>query len=156
MRQAGRYMEEYRKLRAQYGFLELCKKPDLAAEITVTPVETSRSRRGDPVRRYLVDPRTHGRRPGILQRRWPGDPSPGAQRQRCRRLERFRRREASSPSSTSRSKRLCKELKGKVPLIGFAGAPFTLASYLIEGSGSRNYVHTKKLFYSASRSVAAA
>ena len=39
MRQAGRYMEEYRKLRAQYGFLELCKKPDLAAEITVTPVE---------------------------------------------------------------------------------------------------------------------
>ncbi|MDH3443235.1 MAG: uroporphyrinogen decarboxylase, partial [Deltaproteobacteria bacterium] len=39
MRQAGRYMEEYRKLRAQYGFLELCKNPDLAAEITVTPVE---------------------------------------------------------------------------------------------------------------------
>jgi uroporphyrinogen decarboxylase len=46
-------------------------------------------------------------------------------------------------------KKICKELKNKVPLIGFAGAPFTLASYLIEGGGSRNYIHTKKLFYSA-------
>ena len=47
MRQAGRYMEEYRKLRAQHGFLELCKKPDLATEITVTPVERVERRRGD-------------------------------------------------------------------------------------------------------------
>ena len=47
------------------------------------------------------------------------------------------------------SKKSSQELNGKVPLIGFAGAPFTLASYLIEGGGSRNYVHTKKLFYNA-------
>ena len=50
---------------------------------------------------------------------------------------------------TSRVKKIRKELKDKVPLIGFAGAPFTLASYLIEGGGSRNYLHTKKLYYSA-------
>jgi uroporphyrinogen decarboxylase len=46
-------------------------------------------------------------------------------------------------------KKICQELNGKVPLIGFAGAPFTLASYLIEGAGSRHYLNTKKLFYSA-------
>jgi uroporphyrinogen decarboxylase len=46
-------------------------------------------------------------------------------------------------------KKIRKELKNKVPLVGFAGAPFTLASYLIEGGGSRHYVHTKRLFYSA-------
>ena len=65
MRQAGRYMEEYRKLRAQYGFLELCKTPDLAAEITVTPVE----RLGvDSIRGYLAHFGAHGRRSGVYER----------------------------------------------------------------------------------------
>jgi uroporphyrinogen decarboxylase len=148
MRQAGRYMEDYRKLRAQHSFLELCKNPDLAAEITVAPVERlgvdaailfadillvlaplrvglEYSKAGGPV---IHHPVRSGKDVDSLKE---FDPE----------KELFFVYEAV--------KKVCKELANRVPLIGFAGAPFTLASYLIEGGGSRNYVHTKKLYYSA-------
>lgn len=147
MRQAGRYMEEYRKLRAQYGFLELCKRPDLAAEITVTPVERlgvdaailfadillilepmgvglEYTKEDGPVIRNQVSSRTH-----------------------VEQLLEFEPEEAL-PFVFEAVRKCRAALDGKVPLIGFAGAPFTLASYLIEGGGSRNYLKTKKLIYS--------
>jgi uroporphyrinogen decarboxylase len=147
MRQAGRYMEEYRKLRAQHDFLELCKRPDLAAEITVTPVERlgvdaailcadillllepmgvglEYTKEGGPVVHNQVSSRTH-----------------------VEELLEFEPQEAL-PFVFEAVRKTCTALNGKVPLIGFAGAPFTLASYLVEGSGSRNYLKTKKLIYS--------
>lgn len=148
MRQAGRYMEEYRKLRAQYGFLELCKKPELATEITVTPIERLKVDAAILFADILLilEPMgvgleySKGDGPVIHQPVRSGKDVDG--------LKEFEvEKELAYVYEAVRQ--ICKELNGKVPLIGFAGAPFTLASYLIEGSGSRNYIHTKKLFYAA-------
>jgi uroporphyrinogen decarboxylase len=148
MRQAGRYMEEYRKLRRQYGFLELCKKSDLAAEITVTPVE----RLGVDAAILFADILLILEPMGIgLEYAKDGGPvihHPVRSGKDVDGLKDFDpEKELSFVYDTA--KKTAKALQNKVPLIGFAGAPFTLASYLIEGGGSRHYVHTKKLFYTA-------
>jgi uroporphyrinogen decarboxylase len=148
MRQAGRYMEDYRKLRAQHDFLELCKRPDLAAEITVTPVE----RLGVDAAILFADILLILEPLGVGLEYSKGDGPvihrPVRSEQDVDALINFDPvRELSFVYDAVRKIRAA--LNDKVPLIGFAGAPFTLASYLIEGGGSRNYVHTKRLFYSA-------
>jgi uroporphyrinogen decarboxylase len=147
MRQAGRYMAEYRKLRAQYGFLELCKQPELAAEITLSPV----AKLGVDAAILFADILLVLEPLGVGLEYAEGDGplihrpvrSAGA-------IEALRDYDAASELSFvyDAVRMIRAELHGNVPLIGFAGAPFTLASYLIEGRGSRNYIHTKKLFYS--------
>jgi len=146
MRQAGRYMEEYRKLRAQYGFLELCKKPDLAAEVTVTPVE----RLGVDAAILFADILLLLEPMGVGLEYSKGDGPlihrpvrTGADVKRLKDVE----AEKNLPFVFEAVKKCCAALNRKVPLIGFSGAPFTLASYLIEGGGSRNYIHTKRLYY---------
>lgn len=147
MRQAGRYMEEYRKLRAQFGFLDLCKRPDLAAEITVTPVE----RLGVDAAILFADILLLIEPLGI-ELEYSKDDGPLIHSQiRTRtdveQLREFEPEEAL-PFVFEAVRKSCAALNGKVPLIGFSGAPFTLASYLIEGGGSRNYLRTKRLIYS--------
>ncbi len=146
MRQAGRYMEEYRKLRAQYGFLELCKRPDLAAEVTVTPVE----RLGVDAAILFADILLLLEPMGVGLEYSKGDGPvihrpvrTGADLKRLKDVE----PEKNLSFVFEAVKKCCAALNGKVPLIGFSGAPFTLASYLIEGGGSRNYIHTKRLYY---------
>jgi uroporphyrinogen decarboxylase len=148
MRQAGRYMEEYRKLRAQYGFLELCRRPELATEITVTPVQKlgvdAAILFADIL--LILEPMgvgleySKGDGPVIHRPVRSGKDIDGLKEFDVERELEF---------VYQAVKKIRQELNGKVPLIGFAGAPFTLASYLIEGAGSRNYLNTKKLFYSA-------
>jgi uroporphyrinogen decarboxylase len=148
MRQAGRYMEDYRKLRAQHDFLELCKNPDLAAEITITPVE----RLGVDAAILFADILLILEPMGVGLEYSKGD-GPIIHRP----VRDGKDVEGLSDFDPSQElsfvydavRKISQALNNKVPLIGFAGAPFTLASYLIEGGGSRNYVHTKKLFYSA-------
>jgi uroporphyrinogen decarboxylase len=147
MRQAGRYMEEYRKLRNQYGFLELCKRPDLAAEITVTPVE----RLGVDAAILFADILLVLEPMGVgLEYSESDGPVIHRPVRSAFEVDLLREFKADQELSfvTEAVKKTCASLNGKVPLIGFAGAPFTLASYLIEGSGSRNYVQTKRLCYS--------
>ena len=148
MRQAGRYMAEYRKLRARHDFLELCKKPDLAAEITITPVE----RLGVDAAILFADILLILEPMGVgLEYAKNGGPiihHPVRSGKDVDGLKDFDPKQELSFVYDA-VKQIVKTLKSKVPLIGFAGAPFTLASYLIEGGGSRNYVHTKKLFYAA-------
>ncbi len=146
MRQAGRYMAEYRAVREKFGFLELCHHPEAAAEVTVTAVE----RLGVDAAIIFADillilepldvglEFTKGDGPAIHRPlRTPDD---------VRRLREYDT--ADALSFVYEAVRAARQgLAGKVPLIGFAGAPFTLASYLIEGGGSRNYVHTKQLMY---------
>jgi len=148
MRQAGRYMEEYRKLRAQYGFLELCKRPDLAAEITITPVE----KLGVDAAILFADILLILEPLGVGLEYSKGDGPvihhPVRSGKDIDALKEFNV-ESELSFVYEAVKQITKTLENKVPLIGFAGAPFTLASYLIEGGGSRNYVHTKKLYYSA-------
>jgi uroporphyrinogen decarboxylase len=146
MRQAGRYMEEYRKLRAQYGFLELCKRPDLAAEITVTPVE----RLGVDAAILFADILLLLEPMGVGLEYSKGDGPlihrpvrTGADVDGLKEVE-----PEKNLSFVYEAVRQCRRaLNDRVPVIGFSGAPFTLASYLIEGGGSRNYIHTKQFFY---------
>jgi uroporphyrinogen decarboxylase len=148
MRQAGRYMEEYRKLRAQHDFLDLCKKPDLAAEITITPVE----RLGVDAAILFADILLILEPMGVgLEYAKNGGPvihRPVRSGKDVDGLKEFAPEKELSFVYEA-VKKIARALGNKVPLIGFAGAPFTLASYLIEGGGSRNYIHTKKLFYTA-------
>ena len=146
MRQAGRYLPEYRALRAQHGFLELCKTPALAAEVTLLPI-----------RRFPVDAAIlfadillilEPMGVGLEFARGDGPVihRPVRTRDDVGRLARVAAESALGfVLETIRAVR--GELAGRVPLVGFAGAPFTLASYLIEGRGSRDYVHTKTLMY---------
>jgi uroporphyrinogen decarboxylase len=148
MRQAGRYMEDYRKLRAQHGFLELCKKPDLAAEITVTPVHKLKVDAAILFADILLILEPMGVGLEYSKGDGPVLHHPVRSGKDVDGLREFEV-ETELEYVYEAVKKIRKELKNKVPLVGFAGAPFTLASYLIEGGGSRNYVHTKRLFYSA-------
>lgn len=146
MRQAGRYMEEYRKVRARFAFLDLCRRPDLACEITVTAVE----RLGvDAAILFsdillLLEPLGRGLSYGggdgpVFSRPVRGRADVDALR------EFDPEEELSFVYEAVRQSRAA--LAGKLPLIGFAGAPFTLASYLIEGRGSRPFVETKRFLH---------
>jgi uroporphyrinogen decarboxylase len=147
MRQAGRYMPEYRKLRAEFSFLDLCKRSDLAAEITLSPV----SRLGVDAAILFADILLI-LEPMGLGLEYSKDDGPVIDahirsRTDVEQLQDFEPVEALAyvMETVRRSKRA---LGGKVPLIGFSGAPFTLASYIVERGGSRNYLLTKKLIYS--------
>ena len=140
-------MEEYRELRAKFSFLDLCKRPDLAAEITVTPVE----RLGVDAAILFADILLLLEPMGVGLE-YTKEDGPMIQRPvrtgaDVDRLLEFNPQEAL-PFVFETVRKSCAGLNGKVPLIGFSGAPFTLASYLIEGGGSRNYLHTKHLIYS--------
>src|SRR3954468_20209012 len=147
MRQAGRYMEEYRKLRAEFSFLELCKRPDLAAEITVTPVEKLGVDAAILFADILLILEPMG-----LGLEYTKDDGPVIRAQIRSRtdveeLQAFEP-EAALPFVFEAVRKSRAALNNKIPLIGFAGAPFTLASYIVEGGGSRNYLKTKRLIYS--------
>jgi uroporphyrinogen decarboxylase len=148
MRQAGRYMEDYRKLRAQHGFLELCKKPDLATEITVTPVQKLQVDAAILFADILLILEPMGVGLEYSKGDGPVLHHPVRSGKDVDGLREFNV-ETELGYVYEAVKKIRKELKNKVPLVGFAGAPFTLASYLIEGGGSRHYVQTKRLFYSA-------
>ena len=147
MRQAGRYMEEYRKLRAEFSFLDLCKRPDLAAEITVKPVERLGVDAAILFADILLILEPMGL--GLEYSKDDGPVIHGQIRSRTdvEQLQEFEPAEAL-PFVMETVRRARAALDGKVPLIGFSGAPFTLASYIIEGGGSRNYLKTKRLIYS--------
>ena len=141
-------MEEYRTLRAQYGFLELCKRPDLAAEITVTPVERLKVDAAILFADILLILEPMGVGLEYSKGDGPMIHRPVRSGKDVDGLNDFDPEKELSFVYEA-VKKTCAALDGRVPLIGFAGAPFTLASYLIEGAGSRNYIHTKKLYYTA-------
>lgn len=148
MRQAGRYMEDYRALRAQYGFLELCKKPDLAAEITVTPVERLKVDAAIIFADILLILEPMGVGLEYSKGDGPVIHRPVRNGKDLDDLKDFDpNKELSFVYEAVKKTRAA--LDDRVPLIGFAGAPFTLASYLIEGAGSRNYIYAKQLYYTA-------
>ncbi len=147
MRQAGRYMREYRELRARVGFLELCKTPSLAAEVTVTAAE----RLGVDAAIIFADILLIVEPMGIELEFAKGD-GPAIHNPVRTNTDVDRLREVENVFSLDYVFEAIRQtraaLTADLPLIGFCGAPFTLASYIIEGGGSRNYVHTKSLMYS--------
>jgi uroporphyrinogen decarboxylase len=144
MRQAGRALPEYHKLREGIAMLDSCRDPDLTVEITLQPVR----RFGVDAAILYSDIVVPLAAVGIDLDIVPGTGPVIAQPIRDQAaIEAIRPLEPSDVAYTTESVgRLIEEL-GATPLIGFAGAPFTLASYLIEGGPSRSYVHTKALMY---------
>jgi uroporphyrinogen decarboxylase len=146
MRQAGRYMREYREVRAKTTFLELCKTPSLAAEVTVTAVERLGVDAAIIFADILLILEPMGIELEFAEGEGPVIHNPVRNASDVDRL-----REVEDVNALHFVYEAIRQtryaLKPDIPLIGFSGAPFTLASYLIEGGGSKNYIHTKRLMY---------
>jgi len=150
MRQAGRYLPEYRALRQRHSILELCHDPDLATQVTLQPVE----RLGVDAAILFAD---------ILL---PFEPlglglafAAGEGPQIARPIRSAAQVAALPPVDPARDlgyvleavRLICRALRPELPLIGFAGAPFTLASYAIEGGATRSFAVTKRFMYAEPR-----
>ena len=147
MRQAGRYLPEYRQVRKQAGdFMTLCQTPDLACEVTL-----------QPIRRYSLDaailfsdiltvPDAMGLGLKFVENEGPKFASPVRSRSDVNNLP------VPDPESDLRYvmdavRTIKRELNGEVPLIGFAGSPWTIGTYMIEGGSSKDYAHAKGLLF---------
>jgi uroporphyrinogen decarboxylase len=146
MRQAGRYMPEYRALRERHSFLTMVKTPELAAEITLQPVHAFAVDAAIIYADILPPLEGMGLRLSYEQGEGPVIHNPLRSPADIEALDQSDPRE--TVDYTLEAIRLVKrELGGRLPLIGFSGAPFTLASYAIEGGSSREYRRTKRLMY---------
>ncbi|MFL6211497.1 MAG: uroporphyrinogen decarboxylase [Pyrinomonadaceae bacterium] len=146
MRQAGRYMQEYREVRARYSFLEMCKQPEVAAEVTVYAAHRLNVDAAIIFADILLILEPIGLDLEFAKGEGPVIHNPVRTAQDVERLQEVETVEALDyVMQAIRVTR--RELKPNLPLIGFSGAPFTLASYICEGGGSRNYVHAKTLMY---------
>ncbi len=149
MRQAGRYMPEYRAVRAKTTFLELCKNPSLAAEVTVTAAERLGVDAAIIFADILLILEPMGVELEFAHGEGPVIHNPVRQASDVDRLRQLE--DVGALEFVNEAIRQTRRaLKPDIPLIGFSGAPFTLASYITEGSGSKNYIHTKRLMYNDS------
>jgi uroporphyrinogen decarboxylase len=145
MRQAGRYMKSYRDIRAKSSMLEICKRPDLAAQITLQPVETLDVDAAIIFADLLLPVEPMGLKLTFAAKEGPviHNPVHGSEDV-----------DALSTSNTDdlgyvgeAIQQTVRALAGRVPVIGFCAAPFTLASYMIEGGASKNFIRTKRMMY---------
>jgi uroporphyrinogen decarboxylase len=147
MRQAGRYMQEYRKIRETHSILEVCKTPELAAQVTLQPIERFPLDAAIIFADILLPLEPMGAQLAFLADEGPVISNPVRDRAAVDALKPI---DPEALGFVYEAIRLARKLlEGRVPLIGFAGAPFTLASYLIEGGSSRNFIETKRFMYHA-------
>jgi uroporphyrinogen decarboxylase len=147
MRQAGRYMPEYRAIREKYSLLEICRHPELAAEVTLQPVRAL----GVDAAILFADILLPAIPLGVGLEFAKGE-GPILQNP-IRTLNDVKKLRLVTPESdleyVMEAIRIVRGQLSGVPLIGFCGAPFTVASYLIEGGSSRDFIKTKTMMYSA-------
>lgn len=145
MRQAGRYMAEYRAVRKHHSILEICKTSSLAAEVTITAAEKLDVDAAIIFADLLLPLEVMG-----LPFRFSAGEGPVIEQplRSKKQIDSLVTNRSSELGYVAESIRLVvKHFGRKLPVIGFCGAPFTLASYMVEGGSSRNYVHTKKMMY---------
>ncbi|HEU5400628.1 MAG TPA: uroporphyrinogen decarboxylase [Terriglobales bacterium] len=145
MRQAGRYMSEYREVRKYHSLVEICKKPKLAAEVTITAAEALKVDAAIIFADLLLPLEVMG-----LPFHFSAGEGPVIERplRTAEDVRALRTDRASELQYVPEGIAECVRHWGdRLPVIGFCGAPFTLASYMIEGGGSRNYVEVKKMMY---------
>jgi uroporphyrinogen decarboxylase len=145
MRQAGRYMPEYRRVRKQYSILEICKNPELAADVTITAAERLGVDAAIIFADLLLPLEVMGLNFEFLSGEGPRIESPIRDANSIAQLKTDRTEDLGYVSQAIQI--VSRHFAGRVPVIGFCGGPFTLASYMVEGGGSRNYVETKRLMY---------
>ncbi len=145
LRQAGRYMPEYQAVRKHHSLLEICKQPELAAEVTITAAEKLDVDAAIIFADLLLPLESMGLDFEFQAGEGPVVHHPvrtAADVERCAPTA-----PPNSATSPRPSSKVAAHFKDRLGIIGFCGAPFTLASYMIEGGGSRNYIHTKTLMY---------
>ncbi|MEW5843547.1 MAG: uroporphyrinogen decarboxylase [Bacteroidota bacterium] len=146
MRQAGRFLPEYRAVREKADFLTMCKTPELAAEVTIQPVDIIGVDAAIIFSDILVIPEAMGMKLEMIESKGPKFYDP------IRTVDDVNKLKDIDPTknlkyvldAVSLTK---KELNGRVPLIGFAGSPWTLMTYMVEGGGSKNFSEIKKFIY---------
>jgi uroporphyrinogen decarboxylase len=146
MRQAGRYLPEYKAVRAKSDFLTMCKTPELAAEVTIQPVDIIDVDAAILFSDILVIPEAMGMHLEMNEGKGPVFPNP------IRTIDDAKQLKNIDPTkelkyvldAVSLTK---KNLNNRVPLIGFSGSPWTLLTYMVEGKGSKNFSEVKKLIY---------
>lgn len=146
MRQAGRYLPEYRGLRAEESFFEVCRTPELAAEVTLQPIERFALDAAILFSDILVVPQALGMEVNMVKGVGPSFPEPldgPSDLDRLREPDVERDLKYVFDALTLTRQRL----DGRVPLIGFCGAPWTLMAYMIEGGGSKHFVKTRTWLY---------
>ena len=146
MRQAGRYMAEYRKVRETHTLLDICRTPELALEVTLQPLRAFEVDAAILFADILLPLEPMGAPFEFAAGEGPVIHEPIRDRAAIDRLRLFEAEEGL-PHVLQAIRLLRRELDGKTPLIGFAGAPFTLASYLIEGGKSSHFVRVKRFMY---------
>ena len=146
MRQAGRYMAEYRAIRKQYSLIEICKKPQVAAQVTIEAAEILKVDAAIIFADLLLPLEVMGLPFHFSAGEGPKIEKPVRTPEDITKLRTDRAADLGYVSEAV--KLVCKHFGDTLPVIGFCGAPFTLASYMIEGGGSRNYIFTKKMMYS--------
>ena len=146
MRQAGRYMAEYQAIRKNHSILDVCKIPELAAEVTLQPIERFPLDAAIIFADILLPLEPMGLNLSFVEDKGPVISNPVRSADDVARLKVV---DADAFGFSYEAVALTiKQLAGRVPLIGFAGGPFTLASYAIEGGSSRSYITTKRFMYS--------
>lgn len=146
MRQAGRYLPEYRKVRAKVSFLELCKSPELAAEVTIQPVDLIGVDAAIIFSDILVVPEAMGMTLTIDEGKGPIIHNPITDLNSINKLKKFDP-EVELKFVLDAIRLTKKELNNRVPLIGFSGAPWTLLTYMVEGKTSKNFSKVKSFIF---------
>ena len=145
LRQAGRYMQEYRDVRKHHTLVEICKQPELAAEVTITAAEKLGVDAAIIFADLLLPLEPMGLPFEFQAGEGPVVHHPVRTAEDVRALHTDRAEELAYVARAIQ--KVAAHFKDRLGIIGFCGAPYTLASYMIEGGGSRNYIHTKQMMY---------
>jgi uroporphyrinogen decarboxylase len=145
MRQAGRYMKQYRDIRAKASILEICKRPDLAAQVTLQPVEVLDVDAAIIFADLLLPVEPMGLKLKFVAGEGPKIDNPVRTSDDVDSLSISNTDELGYVGESIQL--VVRQLAGRVPVIGFVGAPFTLASYMIEGGPSKTFLRTKQMMY---------
>ena len=145
MRQAGRYMKQYREIRAKASILEICKRPDLAAQVTLQPVEILDVDAAIIFADLLLPVEPMGLKLKFVAGEGPNIGNPVRTTDDVDSLSISNTDELGYVGEAIQH--VVRQLAGRVPVIGFVGAPFTLASYMIEGGPSKSFIRTKAMMY---------
>jgi uroporphyrinogen decarboxylase len=145
LRQAGRYMQEYRDVRKHHTLVEICKQPELAAEVTITAAEKLDVDAAIIFADLLLPLEPMGLDFEFQAGEGPVVHHPVRSAEDVRQLRTDRAEELTYVARAIQ--KVAAHFKDRLGIIGFCGAPYTLASYMIEGGGSRNYIHTKQMMY---------
>jgi uroporphyrinogen decarboxylase len=145
MRQAGRYLRQYREVRSKHGILEMCKRPDLAATVTLQPVELLDVDAAIIFADLLLPVEPMGLKLRYVESKGPVIDNPVRTPDDIDSLSTVNTDDLGYVGESIQL--VTRALNGRLPVIGFVGAPFTLASYIVEGGASKSFIKTKRMMY---------